>query len=425
MKFPSSCFLLLVFLLCAASLPAQDFKHRYKFAKAYFGLDANFVPGYGGSTFIDAQGDLKTFDRQGFAVPAVNIGATHFWGHADFYVSIATVPLGGKDQPVETKTRFGAFTGLRIYPWKSGVGNVRPYIGYKFSPMRYRQWSLEEGSFQRTSVRGVLDVGLAYQSKGGYFYLGYNRLFNDEVEVAISREESTATSFPSGFFTLGANWAIETTYNSDIKGIDHFNETFDDAPRFGWFLSVGPSSAFPLQKSDYFTGDRAFLDDLAMSNIFLDVAAGFHFLPFDANVALAYRPIVQERSAGNFKQTMRRTSLTLETYKFLGDYHGFVPFIGVGLGYERMRLTETDEQVDITDVRQSAVSPILVFGWDIRPARKGDAWLLRTNLRYTPLLEFEYDNRSISLQQLEFNFIQLVVFPARIRAYKSYYGKGR
>ncbi len=417
--------LLLVFLLCVAVLPAQDFKHRYKFAKAYFGLDANFVPSYGGSVFIDAQGDLKAFERQGFAVPAVNIGATHFWGHADFYVSITTVPLGGKDQPVETKTRLGAFTGLRVYPWKSEVGNVRPYVGYKFSPIRYRQWSLEDGSFQKTRVKGVLDVGLAYQSKGGYFYLGYNRLLNDEVDVAIARDESTQTSFPTGFFTFGANWAIETTYNSDVKGMNHFNETFDDARRFGWFLSVGPSSAFPTQKSDYFTGDRAFLDDLAMSNIFLDVAAGFHFLPFDANVALAFRPIVQERSAGNFKQTMRRTSLTLETYKFLGDYHGFVPFIGLGLGYERMRLTETDEQIDITDASGSTVSPIFVFGWDIRPARKGDAWLLRTNLRYTPFLKFEHEGRAISLQQLEFNFIQLVVFPARIRAYKSYYRKGR
>jgi outer membrane protein W len=277
-------------------------------------------------------------------------------------------------------------------------------------------------SFQRTAIKGVLDAGLTYQSKNGYFYLGYNRLLNDQVNVAIGRDQFTDTSLPAGFVTLGANWAIETTYNGDRKAVAHFNETFSKKRRFGWFLAAGPSSVFPLQKSDYFTGDRAFLDDLVMSNILPDIAVGFHFQPLDANVALSYRPIVQERSGGNFRQKLRRTSLALETYKYLGDYHGFAPFVGLGVGYDRLKLTETDGENELLSVKREILSPLIVFGWDIRPAHKGDAWLLRTNVRYTPFSELNHRGRTISLRQLEFNFIQLVVFPGRMRAYKSYYG---
>lgn len=413
--------LLPVMLLFGISLQAQEHKHRYAFAKAYFGLDFNFVPAYGPSTFLDAAGQERSFTRKGFAVPAVNVGATHFWGHADFYVSITTVPLGGEDQEVATKTRFGAFTGLRVYPWKSTIGSIRPYAGYKFSPVRYRQSSVTGASFQRTAVKGGVEVGLTYQSKSGYFYLGYNHLLNPEIEVPIARDQFTRTSLPAGFFTLGANWAIETTYNGDRKAVAHFNEIFSEKRRFGWFLAIGPSSVFPLQKSNYFTGDRAFLDDLVMSNIFPDVSAGFHFLPLDANLALSYRPIVQVRSAGNFRQKTFRTSLALEACKFLGDYHGFTPFAGIGLGYDRIKLTETDAETNLAARKEQIISPMIVFGWDIRPARKGDAWLLRTNLRYSPFSEFEHRGKTISLRQLEFNFIQLVVFPGRLRAYKTYY----
>ncbi len=51
---------------------------------------------------------------------------------------------------------------------------------------------------------------------------------------------------------------------------------------------------------------------------------------------------------------------------------------------------------------------------------KGDWWLLRTTLRYSPNLNIEYLNKNLSLQHLEFNFIQLVVYPQRLSKYKNY-----
>jgi hypothetical protein len=111
---------------------------------------------------------------------------------------------------------------------------------------------------------------------------------------------------------------------------------------------------------------------------------------------------------------VERRSLALEGFKFLGDYHGFAPFIGGGLSIDRLHLKESDSEILIRDERQQHISPLLVFGWDIRPGIKSDPWLLRTNLRYAPLLNFETGSGNLSLQHLEFNFIQFVVYPGRI-----------
>ena len=58
---------------------------------------------------------------------------------------------------------------------------------------------------------------------------------------------------------------------------------------------------------------------------------------------------------------------------------------------------------------------IFAQDWDIRPSEKGDFWVLRTNLRIPPQLQLDHGeaNHTLSLQHMEFNFIQLVVYPQR------------
>ena len=71
-------------------------------------------------------------------------------------------------------------------------------------------------------------------------------------------------------------------------------------------------------------------------------------------------------------------------------------------------------------VDEDVVMPwYLVFGWDIRPSERGDWWVLRTNLRIPPQLELDHDDHTWSLQHLEFNFIQLVVYPQRWKRAKD------
>ena len=56
----------------------------------------------------------------------------------------------------------------------------------------------------------------------------------------------------------------------------------------------------------------------------------------------------------------------------------------------------------------------LIFGWDIRPFRNS-VILLRTNLRYYPSTTLDAtSSESFAFDQLEFNFIEAVIYPERL-----------
>ena len=135
---------LVVALLTLGQAHAQDWDHRRTFAKSYCGLSLIGAPAMGEGLLVD-EDVVKLFGRSAFVSPAVNVGATHFWGHANFYVSINTVPIKLGDDVVKNSIHMGTFTGLRVYPWAVGEGQgVKPYLGYKFSPWRYRQGDTPE-----------------------------------------------------------------------------------------------------------------------------------------------------------------------------------------------------------------------------------------------------------------------------------------
>jgi hypothetical protein len=95
------------------------------------------------------------------------------------------------------------------------------------------------------------------------------------------------------------------------------------------------------------------------------------------------------------------------------DYHGFVVFIGPALSLEWLNLTETKQQ-EVTIGNFRGLKPGITFGWDIRPNRL-QAWYLRTNLRYFPNLGVRMpDDQHVPFDNIEFNFIQWVVFPGRM-----------
>ena len=64
----------------------------------------------------------------------------------------------------------------------------------------------------------------------------------------------------------------------------------------------------------------------------------------------------------------------LEGAKILGDYHGFVPYLGFGVSLESLTLNEENNGETISDVSEMKITPSFIFGWDIRPSRKGDFW---------------------------------------------------
>ena len=402
-------------LCCINTAYTQDWEKRHQFAKSYFGVSNYIINSLSNGNYLTSSNQIATFEKSGFISPAVNIGATHFWGHADFYVSINTTDIKFQEDSLDNSYRLGTFTGLRIYPLASKSNNIRPYLGYKFSPFRYRQNNLDGATYKQTSVKSVLDVGLGIQLPNFYFTLEYGRVLNPEFETYLSRDVQSTDLFPKNLFQVGLNYMIETTKSASTEINRNLNKEFSASNQHGLFFAAGPSSSFPIGTSSYVQDLYPFLDDKSFPIIFPDIALGYHFTKPDIITAFSMRPINQKRSAYDFEQQLSRQSIILETYKYLADYHGFVPYVGLGMGYEKLEFTETNSD----PVKKNQLSPAVVFGWDIRPSVKGDWWILRTNLRYYPFLKLHVENKSLSLQHMEFNFIQFVMYPQRFKIAKN------
>ncbi len=403
--------LLLLFSNCAFG---QDWEKRRAFAKTYFGVSSNIIPGSVSGKYLDENGNIQKFTRNGFVSPAINIGATHFWGYADLIVSINTADIKfGKDD-IENYLSLNTFTGFRVYPFPSKEKTIRPYIGYQFSPFTYQQKDINDKNFKYSQVKSVFNAGIGVQTKNLYFTLEYGRILNSAFDTYLSRTVKSTDKFPSQMLSLGLNYMLETTKMVDDDNHREANTLFSQSNKWGLFVGLGPSSVFPMRSSEYVTDLYPFLNDRSFPNIFPEFSLGYEFSKSNFALAAAFRPIKQTRKAYDFEQEIKRNSFNLEAYKFLFDYHGFVPFIGFGTSYEQIKLNETDNNVVKTNKSFNKISPNFVFGWDIKPSQKGDTWVLRTNLRYYPWLDIENEGKKISLQQLEFNFIQLVIYPQKI-----------
>lgn len=181
----------------------------------------------------------------------------------------------------------------------------------------------------------------------------------------------------------------------------------------GLTLAVGASAAIILKKSPHNEAVAPYIDNHKISNIFPDFGIGYYLHKPDIHFNLAYRSISGSLNAYNFHQKFNRKALTLEGYKFFADYHGFAPFIGPAISYDWLQVSE--EMAGAKSVaKQHGIKAGITAGWDIRPDRLQGRYL-RTNIRYFPSLDVPmYSGKVMPLDQLEINFIQLVLFLNRV-----------
>lgn len=177
-------------------------------------------------------------------------------------------------------------------------------------------------------------------------------------------------------------------------------------------LAIGLSSLILTGPSTYNREQRAWLATRPRSGPVLDLGLGWYFDRPDVHLNLAWRSGAFDTDAFDFRQENRRSSLALEAYAFLWDYHGFVPFVGPVVSLERLRTVESDGGATVTRAEEETVAGGITFGWDIRPTRT-QQWILRTNLRYFPRLRVPLPTGEQALDQLEFNYIQFVWYPRR------------
>ncbi len=423
------CLMFLGALLSEAS--AQVFtekQSRHRFAQLVLGADARYLFQDGTSSYLDQNGDLQSYELGNSLEPRLTISGLHFWGYAEFYVSF---PLPGADfkqnDQVASAYSTSVETGARVYPTQIEQGKLAPYLGLSFNTNFFRQRFRESDEVGPAIQRSMipLHAGLIYNHKSLLFEAGLSYFGAGKEDYYVSRDRTAPFARPRLGLTVGAKWFLDTTLGLERawesgKSAKQAETMMEAGELNGLSFSVGPSSAFSTARSSYNESARPWLDDHAGSSIFVELGLGYYVAKPDLHFNLAWRRNASSIRGYGVEQSMRRQAFTVEAFKYLGDYHGFVPYIGPTLSYEMLSGLENDRGDETLNLKRSAILPGIIFGWDIRP-NDVQTWVLRTNLRYAPFLTMDTpDGNSLNFSQLEFNFITFVYYPGRAKRIRSY-----
>lgn len=261
-----------------------------------------------------------------------------------------------------------------------------------------------------------------YNYKKTALRLGINYFPNNKWKYPVSKTEMTEIETPPVSFQLGLLYTFDLSKDNTQENIDKWNsyprvsKLSYDAKKFGdFFIGIGPSLSFSLAKSDYNTSQFPYLQQKLTSSSYLDIAVGYHFNKANLFTAISYRNPAYKTEGFGTSQTIKKTSITLEVNKFLTDYSGFAPYIGVNVAYDQLDYKHIVDDLKKQQSFTNAVEPGITFGWDIVPGKTNEALILRTNLRWYPFSKFELDNKQFNFSQLEYNLIQIVFYPERFK----------
>lgn len=394
---------------------------RHRFAQLHLGAD--FQTTFGGRTsFLNQAGQLQTQSLGNLGRPRLIIGGTHFWGHADFYVAFPIAyPSFETD---EQRISFGSTveTVFKYYPWRITDKKIRPFVGTGLVPHQFLQNSkivpeLEDGD-NDNFVGLPLYTGFTYNRKGHLFELSLTYHYKNKFDYYIAPNQTANIETPPLYLSLGYRYMFDTTISAEKNWesgrSQQIAEELGKAGKLSnFFVGIAPSSAFGTRRSPYNEANHPYFDANS-SGIFLDIAAGYHFYNANMNLAVSWRKFGGGQSSFGVFQDSRRNSLAIELTKNIADYHGFVPFIGPCVSWERLSFQESVNGNTTIDAMQTKPAVGVTFGWDILPNRL-QKMVLRTNLRYFPNLNLDLEGgEQVAFDSIEFNFIQLIIYPERI-----------
>lgn len=403
-----------------AQLYVDSANARFRFAQMYVGLDMQVQPSGGNLAYQATNGVLQQTAMDTRIAPRVTIGGMHFWGHADFFISVSpynttTRLTDAAGNSFEAALQAGVETGARVYPWRVERGQIRPFVGIAWQPGMYRQSVNGEPGASLNLDRATLSAGATYQT-GDVIIEGGARWMTamNAVDYYVSRTEKTSINLPSASFWLGAKYVFDTTQPMEELekhgGLERRQKSFEKQGAMNTFtLALGPSSVWSASPSPHNEALYPFLNP-RNGAIVADIGLGYYLHDIDAHLNLAFRSMNSSQRALGLEQQLSRTSIGLEGYKFFFDYHGFTPFLGAGVSLDFLSARQQDRNETAVTVTGTKFLPYIITGWDIRPS--GVEWfLLRTNVRYTPnaTLTMPNSGNEIRFQDLEVNFIQLVI----------------
>lgn len=382
---------------------------RHRFAQLNIGLDTRLFSEAGTATYVkNSLGEIEKHNIDNSIESRILIGGTHFWGHVDFCLGI---PIAhSKSSPYYT----GVETAVKIFPWRIEHKKLRPYLGFTWLPIFFKQ----DNGTTYNRFKFPITAGFTYAKKNHLIELSSGFNYNNRAEYNFSETEKKNILLPKLWIGLGYKFMIETTLSAEKNWQNGYTKKLTDTLASlgrlnGFTLGIGPSAAFFLKSSAYNTETAPYANQHKGSKVFPEFGLGYYLHKHDVQINLSYRYIKSELQAYNFAQNANRKALTFEIMKFLADYHGFAVFAGPAISYERLSVNENLGSQS-RQIINEMWRPGITLGWDIRPNRL-QSWYLRTNLRYFPGLALDMpDGKKISFDQLEFNFIQFVIFPGRI-----------
>lgn len=395
----------LVFALLLAA-PAMSQRDRYAFAQTYFGMQ-------GGWQGV-AQADRGVITAPDFLASRVIIGGTHFWRKADFYVSFPIVSRAVSGNPVQWGYTDGVITGGRFLPLGLSRKHPTPFAGIQWVVPGF---AVGEGPVVSRSRLGF-DAGLGMvigkswtvEAAAGFIlhqkYRYYttrtvvNKVHAPELGIHVAVKKYVD-------FTAGMGSAPARQYVSGLR------EYMDNRGGLSTFsIAAGPSSTIPLSAVP-FARQFQWISDRPLIAIHPDLGVGYYFHKPDLALRLAFRAVLPVHEGHGLELYYRQRHWAAEAFKFLFDYKGFVPFAGLSAGITSYKFRLRDSSEVVEQLTGRVFSYALVFGWDIRPSDV-EWFILRTNLRYMPAAALRSQGLRVTAHQLEFNFIQVVIYPERV-----------
>jgi hypothetical protein len=405
------CYIIFTFIFNQAQ--AQPYieggQTRHRFAQLNLGVDQRYFGGSSTQTiFFNAHGNWEKTSLPNIHETRLIIGGTHFWGHSDFYIAVPIISTGNAGFKTSVET------GCKIFPWKIKNKKIRPYIGASWMPSSFKQGDGTQLSRSKYPITG----GLVYNIKQHLIELGAGYIPQHSFNYFVSKTNQQSIGTHPYWISLSYKLMIETTLSAEKDWQSGRTKKLTDTLAVlrrlnGFSIAVGPSSSFYTKKSSYNAAVAPFADNHHFADVFPEFGIGYYWHKPDLQLNVAYRTVKSELNAFDFNQQLKRKALTFEAYKFLFDYHGFVPFVGASASYEWLKVNEKYNSNHL-NLLSHGLHPGITFGWDIRPNRI-QAMYLRTNLRYFPNLNVNMPmDKKIAFDQIEFNFIQLVIFPERL-----------
>ena len=408
----------LILLLIILSINAQsqsllvpkDERTKFKFAQTYFGLAGQYLP----SATLNFPDGREAFisDR---LQPRVLIGGTHFWGFVDFYISFPasnTIELSENKLVTDAEFTTGVMTGMKVYPFAMSNTQLDPFVGVNWSFYNVSATLPEGEGADISKHRMGLEAGLSYTTKNWHI-LELFGMYTPKPSAKYYTSRSEIGSYDWPGISTGFRYKRLIDF-SDKRSYESKNPDLEKAKFLNaWEIGIGASTTQAIKKSEFLASETPFLNNPASWQIFPELSLAYYFFKPDIDIRLSYRPMRSNQNAFGVNHTVNRNSLALEAFKFIGDYHGFAPFVGISLAGEQYRFKQTGNNIAEINTRDRGLTTGVVFGWDIRFTRY-DEWLLRTNLRYYPNASMDVEGKGFSMQQLEFNFIQLILFPERL-----------